>query len=66
MLLTVKGLERRALRHRLHHNLMTFHHVCIEGMQRLTIGHHDVVGDINDVIDWTQTNSGQLVLQPVW
>ena len=65
MFLTVKSLERCTLRHRLHHNLMTFHHVCIEGMQRLAVCHHDVVGDIDDIIDRTQANGRQLVFQPV-
>ena len=64
MLLTVKCLEGRTLRHRLHYNLMTFHHICIECMQWLTIGHHDIVSNVNDIIDRTQTNSGQLVFQP--
>ncbi len=65
MLYTIKRLERCALRHRLHHNLMTLHHICIETMQGLAIGHHDIVGDINDIIDRTQANGGQLILQPI-
>ena len=65
MLLTVECLERCALRHGLHHNLVTLHHVCIEGVQRLSVGHHHIVGDIHDVIDRTQANGGQLVLQPL-
>ena len=35
-------------------------------MQRLTVSHHHVVGDINDIIDRTQTDDGQFVLQPFW
>ena len=66
MLLTIECLERCSLRHRLHNNLMTLHHVCIKGMQRLSIGHHHVVGDIHDVVDRTQANGCQLVLQPFW
>ena len=65
VLLTVECLERGTLGHRLHHDLVTLHHIGIEGVQGLAIGHHDVVGDIHDVIDRPQTDGGQFVLQPV-
>ena len=65
MLHTIECLERCAIRHRLHHNLMTLHHICIEAMQGLTIGHHDIIGDIHDIVDRTQTDCCQLILQPV-
>ena len=44
---------------------MTLYHISIEAMQGLTECHHDVVGDIDDIVDRTQTNGGQLVLQPL-
>ena len=33
-------------------------------MQWLSVGHHDVVCDIDDVIDWTQSYGRELILQP--
>ena len=65
MFLTIQRLERCALRHRLHHNLMPFHHISIKRVQRLAIGHHHIVGDIHDIIDRTQANGGEFVLQPI-
>ena len=64
VLLTVEGHERRAFRQGLHHHFVALHHVCIKAMQWLTICHHDVVGDIDDVVDRTLTNRRQSVLQP--
>ena len=61
---TVKCDERCALWHRLYHDLMTGHHVGIEAMQGLSISHHHIVRDIHDVIDRTEADGGQLVLQP--
>ena len=62
---TVERLERCAIRHGLHHNLMTLYHISIEAMQRLAIGHHDIIGDIHDIINRTQTDCCQLILQPI-
>ena len=44
---------------------MTGNHVGIEAVQWLTVCHHDVVGDIHDIVDWTQADDVQLVLQPL-
>ena len=65
MLLTIQCLERSSLGHGLHHDLMTFYHICIKRVQRLTVGHHDVVGDIHNIIDGAQTHGRQFLLQPV-
>ena len=53
VLLTIQRHKRSAFRHRLHHNLVTLHHVGIETVQGLPQHHHHVVGDVDDVIDWT-------------
>lgn len=34
-------------------------------MQWLSVCHHDVVGDIHDIVDWSQADDIQLVLQPL-
>ena len=64
--LTVEGNERSAFRHGLHHHLLTLHHVGIETVQWLSVCHHDVVGNIDDVVDRTQTDRCQTVFQPLW
>ena len=65
MLLAIQRHERRALWHGLHHNLVTLHHIGIEGMQGLTKSHHHVVRNVHDIVDRTQANSSQLILQPI-
>ena len=65
VLLTIERHKRRTLGHGLHHNLVAFHHIGIEGMQGLAQRHHHVVGDIHDIVDGAQTNGGQLILQPI-
>ena len=62
---TVECHELRTLGHGLHHDLMTGNHICIEAVERLTVCHHDVVGDVHDIVDRTKTDGGQLVLQPL-
>lgn len=49
-----------------YYNLMTGNHVGIEAVQWLTVCHHDVVGDIHDIVDWSEADDIQLVLQPLW
>ncbi len=51
MLLTVEGNKLGALRLGAHHNLVALHHVGIEAVHRLTVGHHNIVGDVDDVVD---------------
>ena len=45
-------------------DLFAFYHVGIEAMQRLAIGHHDVVCDVDDVVDGAESDGAQFVLQP--
>ena len=65
MLHTIKCLERCTIRHRLHDNLMSLHHISIKAMQRLSISHHNIVSNIHDIVDWAQSDGRQFVLQPV-
>ena len=65
VLFTVKRDERSSLRQGLHHNFMASYHICIKAMQRLSIGHHHIVSDIHDIVDRTEPNSIQFILQPI-
>ena len=65
VLLAIECLEGCALGHRLNDNLVTLHHVSIEAVQGLTQCHHHVVGDVDDIVDRTQTDYAELVLQPL-
>ena len=62
---SVKGDEGSAFGHCLHHHLLPRDHISIEAMQRLAVSHHDIIGDVHDVIDGTQTDDTQLFLQPL-
>ncbi len=66
MLLTIEGNKLLTLVLVFHDDMMTCHHVSIEAMERLSVCHHDVVGDVYDIIDWTQTYNTELILQPIW
>ena len=66
VLLTIEGNEWSTFWQGLHHHLIALHHISVKAMQGLTIRHHDVVGDIDDVVDRTLTNRCQSVLQPLW
>ena len=57
--------KRRAFRKCFHHNLATFDHICIEAMQGLSVGHHHIVRDVDNIIDGSQTDGVQFVLQPL-
>ena len=65
MLHSVESDEGRSLRQGLDHNLIARHHVCIKALQGLTVGHHDIVGEVHKIINRTQTHGGQFVLQPI-
>ena len=65
MLLAIQGHELGALWLGAYYNLMTGNHVGIEAVQWLTVCHHDVVGDIHDIVDWSQADDVQLILQPL-
>ena len=64
VLLSVESDELLSLVLVLDNNFVALHHVCIKAMHRLTISHHDVVGDVDDIINRTKTYDGQPVLQP--
>ena len=66
MLFTIQSNELLSLILILNDDMMTLNHVCIKTVHRLTISHHDIVGDVNDIIDWTQTDNIQFILQPLW
>ena len=65
MLLAIESNKLGALWLGTNYNLMTGYHVCIKTVQWLTICHHDIVGDIHDIVDWTQADDVQLILQPL-
>ena len=65
VLLAVKSDELCTFGLSAHNNLLTFHHVGVEAMHRLTVCHHHIVGDVDDVVDRTQTYNLQFVLQPL-
>ena len=65
VLLAIQGHELGTLWLGAYYNLMTGNHVGIEAVQWLTVCHHDVVGDIHDIVDWTQADDVQFVLQPL-
>ena len=64
MLLTVERDELCALGLRPNHDLMSLDHVCIEAVHRLSISHHDIIGDVHDIVDGTETDNRQFVLKP--
>jgi len=64
MLLAVECDELCSLGLRPNHDLMPLDHISIEAMHRLSIGHHDVIGDVHDVVDRTEADDRQLVLKP--
>ncbi len=65
ILYAVEGDERRSLRHGADDNLIAFHHIGVEAVHRLAIGHHYVVGDIYDIVYRAEADDRQLLLQPV-
>ena len=65
MLLTVEGNKLGTLGLRAHHNLVARHHVGVKAVHGLSVGHHDVVGDVNDIVDGAQADSRQLLLHPL-
>ena len=60
----VEGREVGTLGLRAHHDAVAFHHVGIEAMHRLPIGQHDVIGDVDDIVDGAQAHHAQFLLQP--
>ena len=45
--------------------MMPLDHVRIKAVHRLAVGHHDVIGNIDNVVDRAQTDDIQFVLQPL-
>ena len=64
MLLTVEGDELLASILVFHYNLVALNHISIKTVHWLTVSHHYVVGDVNDVVNRTQTYDVELVLEP--
>ena len=56
--------EGSTLGHGLHHYLATLYLVGIEAVEGLAIGMEDIVGDVHDVVDGTEADGSQSVLQP--
>ena len=65
MLFTIQSNELLTLVLILNDDMIALNHICIKTVHRLTVSHHDIVGNVNDIIDWTQTNDIQFVLQPL-
>ena len=53
-----------AFRQGLDNHFLAFHHVCVKAVQGLTICHHNVVGDVHNVVDRTYADDLQIILQP--
>ena len=64
MLLAVERNELCAFRLCTDNDFVTFHHIGIKAMHRLSIGHHHIVGNIHDIINRTQSYQTQFVLKP--
>ena len=65
MLLAIESNKLGTLRLRTHHDLMAGNHVGIEAVHGLTVSHQDIVGDVHNIVDGTQADGRQLLLQPL-
>ena len=65
MLFTVQSNELLTLVLILNDDVVTLNHVCIKTVHRLAVSHHNIIGNINDIVDWAQTNDIQFILQPL-
>ena len=65
MLLAVECNKLGAFRLGAHNNLVTLNHVGVEAVHRLAVCHHYVVGNIDNIVDRTQADNLELVLQPL-
>ena len=61
----VECFKGRAVGQGLDDDLLAGNHVGIEAVQGLSVGHHDIVGDVNDVVDGAQADGGEVVLEPL-
>ena len=66
MFLTIEGNKLSSFWLGTNYNLMTGYHVSIKTVQWLTVCHHDIVGNIHNIVDWAQADDIQLILQPLW
>ena len=62
---TVECNEGSALGHGAYYYLVALNHVGVEAVQRLAVCKHDVVGYVDDVVDWALPYGLQLLLQPL-
>ena len=60
----IEGYKLCSLRLGTHHDLLASHHVGVKAVHGLAVSHHYVIGDIHDVVDGTETDDAQFVLQP--
>ena len=49
-----------------HDDLPTCYHICIEAVHRLSVSHHNVVGNVYNVVDGANANYVEPVFQPLW
>ena len=64
VLFAIESDERKTSILILYHNLISLNHVCVKAMEWLTVSHHDIVGDVHNIIDRTQADYVELVLKP--
>ena len=65
VLFAIEGDEWGTLGLGTHYDAVTLDHIGVKAVERLTVGHHHVVGDIDNVVDRTQTDGAELVLEPL-
>ncbi|MMZ63769.1 hypothetical protein D1872_260450 [compost metagenome] len=60
-LLIVQGHHGLASIGQTYRDLLPFQLICIKCMQWLSILQHDIVGNIDNVVNWTNTSSHQAI-----
>ena len=64
MILTVESHEMSTFGLRTHYDAVSLHHVGIEAVHWLSVGQHDIIGNVHDVIDRTKPHDAQFFLHP--
>ena len=64
MFLAVECYKLGSFRLCFYDDVMTLYHVGIKAVHGLSVSHHDIIGDVYDVVDGAQTDGAQFVLQP--
>ena len=64
MLFAIERNKLCAFRLCTYNDTMTFHHISVKTMHGLSIGHHDIIGDVDNVVHRSQADSGEFVFQP--